>query len=326
MKRPLLAPLLPFYAAATFLRGQAYDRQFLSCAQLQSPVVSIGNLSAGGSGKTPLVIRLAQLLTQRGITVDVLSRGYGRTSKATMEVDPKGWAKDYGDEPLLIARNAGVPVYVGSSRFEAGRLAEQNLSRSGDRVIHLLDDGFQHRRLARSIDIVLVTAQDLKDTLLPAGNLREPLSALRRADVLVVREEEQQILATLRQRGCRQPAWFVQRELTPPALGGSAIVFCGIARAEDFFASLRAKGIDVAAQVAFPDHYSYSQQDMEKLATLATHHHATAFLTTEKDLVRLELPLLNALQQIAPVYPVKLQTPILEEESVISNLLRSLGI
>lgn len=327
MKRPLLAPFVPLYAAVASLRGIAYDHRLLFSARLQYPVISIGNLAAGGSGKTPLVIRLAQLLQQRGIIVDVLSRGYGRRSKATMRVAAEGPAEDYGDEPLLIARATGIPVYVGSSRLEAGNLAEQNRSSTTHRAIHLLDDGFQHRQLYRAVDIVLVTARDLKDTLLPAGDLREPLSALHRAGILVIREEEQQIIPELRQRNFRQPVWLVQRKLTLPALKGSVIAFCGIARPEDFLASLQKQntGFAVAAQIAFPDHHNYKLQDTEKLAELARHHQAIAFLTTEKDLVKLDASLLGTLQQIAPVHIARLQTTLVEEDIVVDNLLSSLG-
>jgi tetraacyldisaccharide 4'-kinase len=325
MKRPLLVPLVPLYATAASLRGKAYDRQLLSPCELQHPVISIGNLAAGGSGKTPLVIRLAQLLMHRGITVDVLSRGYGRTNKATMRVDPEGRARDYGDEPLLIARTTGVPVYVGRSRFEAGVLAEQQLPSSTERVIHLLDDGFQHRQLTRSLDIVLVNSRDLTDSLLPAGNLRESFSALHRASILAIRHEEQQILSELRRRKLLQPTWLVQRNLIFPLLKGAVLAFCGIARPEEFFASMQTRNVKLAAQLAFPDHHRYSPQDMNKLVELARQYNASSFITTEKDLVRLDKNLLDTLQQIAPVYTVKLEIRLVEEDSSVEDLLFSLG-
>ena len=166
--------------------------------RLRWPVVSIGNLSTGGAGKTPLTIALAKLLTARGFHVDVLSRGYGRRSALSLAVKPNGTAEDFGDEPLLIARDASVPVYVGAKRYEAGLLAEAGWEASGRDeprqsqfpIAHILDDGFQHRQLARTVDILLLSRTDWSDTLLPAGNLRETLHAARRATLIAFPAEE----------------------------------------------------------------------------------------------------------------------------------------
>ena len=128
------------------------------------------------------MLLLGEMLKQRGIAFDVLSRGYKRHTRGVAVVDPGGASRDFGDEPLLIARKLQVPVIVGEERFAAGRLAEERFPSR----LHLLDDGFQHRALARDFDIVLVTAEDAHDRLLPAGRLREPLSALARADAVVL--------------------------------------------------------------------------------------------------------------------------------------------
>ena len=167
-------PLTGLYGAATALRNTLFDRGVLPSRRLERPVVSVGNLSAGGSGKTPFVIALGELLKARGIRFDVLSRGYGRKTRGVLVVETGGNAADFGDEPLLIARRLGVPVIVGESRYEAGRVAEQKFQPQ----LHILDDGFQHRSLARDFDIVLMTERDFDDRLLPSGRLREPLSSL----------------------------------------------------------------------------------------------------------------------------------------------------
>lgn len=321
MKRPLLAPLIPLYAAVTALRNTAYERHLLRPGKLRYPVVSIGNIAAGGAGKTPLVILLAQLLKRHGIAVDVLSRGYGRTSTATLQVSPFGSAQDFGDEPLLIARTANVPVYVAKQRIEAGKFAEQQLPEAKSRV-HLLDDGFQHQQLARSVDIVMVNASDLEDCLLPGGDLREPFSALRRADILVLREEEERILPVLRNRGLQQPVWLVRRELAIPHVQGPVIAFCGIARPQDFFTALTAQGVGVAARVDFRDHHAYTLSDAGKLKDLGLAHHARVFLTTAKDMVKLDRELLSLLEAVAPVQAVELQTHLLDEERCVKELLQ----
>ena len=135
------------YTAAIRGRNALYDAGMFRAERLAGPVVSIGNISTGGSGKTPFVICLGELLKQRGIKFDVLSRGYRRQTQGVAIVDPAGTAAEFGDEPLLISRRLGVPVVVGESRYEAGLRAEQQFGPQ----LHLLDDGFQHRELAREL-------------------------------------------------------------------------------------------------------------------------------------------------------------------------------
>ncbi len=161
--RPLLWPLVPIYRLGVALRGLQLRMGLKRVRRLKWPVVSIGNLSAGGAGKTPLTIALAKALTARGVQVDVLSRGYGRRKSALpLLVDASGTAEEFGDEPLLIAREANVPVYVAAERYDAGLLAEQapkapqDANRSLGPKAHILDDGFQHRQLARDVDILLL--------------------------------------------------------------------------------------------------------------------------------------------------------------------------
>ncbi len=147
-------PLSGIFGAAVAIRNSLYDRRVFSVHKLQKPVVSIGNLSVGGSGKTPFVIALGELLKERGIRFDILSRGYGRSSGNICAVDPQGSAADFGDEPLLMARRLQVPVVVGADRYQAGLLAEKAFPAQ----VHLLDDGFQHRRLHRDCDLVMLPA------------------------------------------------------------------------------------------------------------------------------------------------------------------------
>ena len=160
-----MAAISLLYGAAIRGRNALYDAGMIRAERLAGPVVSIGNISTGGSGKTPFVICLGELLKQRGIKFDVLSRGYRRQTQGVAIVDPAGTAAEFGDEPLLIARRLGVPVVVGESRYAAGLEAEKRFGQQ----MHLLDDGFQHRELARNFDIVLVTAPDLLDRMLPLG-------------------------------------------------------------------------------------------------------------------------------------------------------------
>lgn len=302
--RPALLPLVPLYRLALGLRELRLRTGLEPVRHLRRPVVSIGSLSAGGAGKTPMTIALARALTARGFQVDVLSRGYGRRGNAAARVDPHGAAEDFGDEPLLIAREAGVPVYVAAQRHQAGLRAETD--RGDAPVIHLLDDGFQHRQLHRDLNILLLGENDLSsERLLPAGNLREPASAIRRADILAIPAGGQAaaLESDLRARGFKGPVWRFHRRIEVPAVDGPVAAFCGIARPAQFFAGLETAGLQLVARLAFPDHHPYTARDLDRIQTAARAANARAILTTEKDRVRLgelasrfpeSLPLLTA--------------------------------
>src|ERR1700683_2575469 len=218
-------PLSAIYGAVVRTRNALYDWKVVRAHALQGSVISVGNLSTGGSGKTPFVILLGELLKARGIPFDVLSRGYGRKTRGVLLVDPGGEPRDFGDEPLLIARRLGAQVVVGEDRYEAGRFAE---SRFGPQF-HLLDDGFQHRGLARDFDIVLVTPEDARDRLLPVGRLREPLSCLARADAVVLSSGASPALFPAEGK-----FWRVRRGIAPKNVSSRPVVFCGIARPKNF--------------------------------------------------------------------------------------------
>jgi tetraacyldisaccharide 4'-kinase len=305
-------PASAIFAAAVRLRNALYDRGFFKSRKLSRPVASVGNISVGGSGKTPFVIALGTLLKERGIGFDVLSRGYGRRQTETAVVDPGGTAEQFGDEPLLMARKLGVPVVVGASRFEAGLLAEKQFPQS---KLHLLDDGFQHRRLHRDFDIVMLPESDLSDRLLPAGRLREPLSSLKRADALVLApgmaspDPEKLVW---RARRSTQIVWL--REHTQPA--PRVVAFCGIARPKQFFAVLVNSEVNVTDHVTFPDHHHYTRRDVDRLLKMQAQSGAQGFVTTEKDLINLG-PLAEKLPLAAEV----LLTLELENPQEILDLL-----
>jgi tetraacyldisaccharide 4'-kinase len=256
--------------------------------RLRFPVISVGNLSTGGAGKTPFAIAVARGLAERGMGVDVLSRGYGRTATAAVRVDPDGRAEEFGDEPLLIAREAGVPVYVARQRYEAGVLAEADFPADEEHSrVHVLDDGFQHRQLARVVDILLLNGEDWHDRLLPSGNLREPRGAIRRADVLVIPESDVELEPELRDGGWKGPVWRTRRRMNAPQVQGPILAFCGIARPEQFFGGLEEGGLRLAGKVVFRDHHRYTGADVERLQRTARSVGATALVTTAKDQVRL---------------------------------------
>ncbi len=325
MRRPWLAPLTPLYAAGLAVRNLRIEHGWEPVGRLRFPVVSIGNLSTGGAGKTPLTIALAKALTRRGLRVDVLSRGYGRQSQRTARVDPNGAAEEFGDEPLLIARKTGLPVFVAPQRYDAGLLAEADTPDSEKPAVHLLDDGFQHRQLYRDVDILLLDSRDGRGSLLPAGNLREPLKAARRATVIAIpaKDDAPQLEAALRAWGFEGPIWRLRRAMEVPPVDGPVAAFCGIARPEQFFAGLEALGLQLVARYAFPDHQRYTPAGLESLAAEARDAGASALITTEKDQVRLG-KLSTAFPEALPLKTASLHIEIEQEDEAIEWLVKRL--
>ena len=306
-------PLSTIYGSVVAVRNALYDRGLLRARRLQGGVVSIGNLSAGGSGKTPFVLLLGELLKARGVKFDVLSRGYGRQSKGVRLVDPAGLPQEFGDEPLLIARKLQVPVVVGEDRYEAGHFAEAKFGAQ----LHLLDDGFQHRALARDFDIVLVTPQDATDKLLPAGRLREPLPSLRRADAVVLASGASAESFPLRGK----VVWRVRRGLIPMNVPPRPIVFCGIARPQNFVLQLRAANIEPVAEAFYRDHHAYTEKDVRELLELKQRSEAGGFVTTEKDAVNLG----GYLAALAPLGVVPVKMDLADAANGIDTMLHKIN-
>jgi tetraacyldisaccharide 4'-kinase len=336
MRRPLLLPLVPLYAAGLALRELRLEHGWEKVRILWYPVISVGNLSTGGTGKTPLMVALVRLLRREGINVDVLSRGYGRKSSQAARVRADGSAEEFGDEPLLIARKTGVPVWVAPERYEAGKLADEHFIQgggemSGDPVplVHLLDDGFQHRQLFRDIDVLLVNSEDMQDSLLPAGNLREPLSAFRRANVLAIPADDKQAEQYLTdllaadgdsgEHGWIGPVWRLRRRMEVPEIDGPVAAFCGIARPKQFFDGLEAHGLHLVSRRVFADHHRYSKKDIETLLGSARKAGAKSFITTEKDHVRMG-DLANRLGADLPLRTADLTIEFDDELSVVAWL------
>jgi tetraacyldisaccharide 4'-kinase len=295
------AVLTTLYASFVNARRRWYRDHPAARRTLSRPVISVGNLAVGGSGKTPLVAWLARLLLERGERPAILSRGHGRRGTRHDVVvvrDPDRVRADLwrsGDEPLMLARDLpGTAVVVARERYLAGLLAERHLGAT----VHLLDDGFQHLALARDVDLLLLSPSDLECRLLPFGPLREPLAASAQADALIIParsgEEFQRTAARLdhpsiyRGRRTLGEARLVEPwgEIVRPDRY-RVLAVAGIARPQRFFADLREAGWTVAAELTYRDHYRYGPRDVENLARRARFGHADLVITTEKDLVRL---------------------------------------
>jgi tetraacyldisaccharide 4'-kinase len=271
------------FSAAVRARRRWYERHPEARRRLSRPVVSVGNLSMGGSGKTPTVACLARRMLAWGERPAILSRGYARATPRDGVVvvrDPErvlGTLAESGDEPLMLARSLeGVSVLVSADRYLAGRLAEQHLGAT----VHILDDGFQHLALERDVDLLLVTEDDRRDgRTLPAGRLREPIDASAAADAViavgpVVPEDA--------------PWRLVPSPATTEPSSDPALVVAGIARPQRLTSSAREAGWTVVDTMVFRDHHAYSRRDVVRILARARETGAQLILTSPKDHVRLE--------------------------------------
>ncbi|HKI11940.1 MAG TPA: tetraacyldisaccharide 4'-kinase [Candidatus Acidoferrum sp.] len=282
--RWLLWPLSLVYGIAVRLRLWLYSRGTFETKRLRTPVISVGNLSVGGTGKTPMVIWLAERFLAAGKRVGVLSRGYKGSGDRSDEI-----------ELMRYRLNDRVLFGVGADRYEQGRRLEQQ-----GVDVFLLDDGYQHLQLARDVNLLLMDAvQPLgREMLLPAGRLREPVSATGRASLLVFTRTETSASATAalgklqeypvfsaatRLLGFRRLGGGVQ-VLTLAEIGeGPFVAFCGIGNPRAFFLDLQNWQIPVVRAQAFPDHHRYTAGEAKALAQAARAADARAFVTTEKD-------------------------------------------
>jgi tetraacyldisaccharide 4'-kinase len=307
--RAALTPMAWTFEAVTRGRSLLYDRGVMRARRATVPVVSVGNLRVGGTGKTPLVMWLVERLAARGVRAAVVARGYGAegaepavisTSAVPVRrgvepdlgtvrrahVDAGGRVEKTGsiaDEPLLVALRTLAPVVTAVDRWEACRLAA--LAFAPDVV--LLDDGFQHRRLWRDLDIVLVDAADRAAPVLPAGPLREPWRALDRADVVIStsRTAAMPWLARRAMGLVDRVSHDVEIQPLGRIAGARVVAVAGVARAAEFLTMLRSTGADVAEVLEFGDHHAYGDEDWRRIARAAAG--ARSVVTTEKDLVKL---------------------------------------
>jgi tetraacyldisaccharide 4'-kinase len=299
---PWVAAAERLFAAAVAVRGGLYERGLLRQQRVDGlRVLSVGNLTVGGTGKTPAVGWLAAALAARGHAVAVLSRGYGRRGTRPLRVTRDHSAAEVGDEPLLLARaSPGVPVYVGADRLALARWA-----RAEGASWALLDDGFQHRRLARDVDLLVVDAASPfgNGRLLPAGPLREPLSAVGRATAVWLRCDSTDApvpalcahLPVIRARHVPDAVTdgAGMRHSLNSLAGVRVLAFAGLARPRGFFAALSVLGAEVVDARPFPDHHPFSARELHGLAEDARRLGARC-VTTAKDAIRLPPGALDA--------------------------------
>ncbi len=341
----ILAPLGALYSAVTRARLALYRRGALRVHKISQPVISVGNITTGGTGKTPLVEWVARTAAREGRNPCVLTRGYGREDARRRVLVSDGErvladAREGGDEPRLLAEALrGIAAVVSDAdRVSAARWAAENLKSD----LFILDDGFQHLRLARDLDLVAVDATNPwgGGRLLPTGRLREPLKGLRRADLLILTRAEQAadvdslrkqaerlsggrpvILSRTRTRAVRPLGEATARgnaleAASHTALSRAVAAFCAIGNPEAFFAHLRADGFVLNHTKAFPDHYVYKQADVDALAAEAKGRGAGALVTTAKDAVKL-----HSLSFELPCYVLDIELTF-DDEDKLTGMLR----
>jgi tetraacyldisaccharide 4'-kinase len=339
--RPLLLPFVPLYGVGVAIRNLFFDVGFLRSKVVGVPVVSVGNLSAGGSGKTPLVEFLTKRFMLAGRKVAIVSRGYKRESNGMLVVSNGAIqcaeAHVAGDEPAqMAAKLKGAVVIVDEHRV---RGAEYAIEKFGANVI-ILDDGFQHRYLKRDLDILVLPVTEVEEPgwLLPAGNRREPLASIRRASLIAVTRCES--VGQFRKAEAMVRKWTVKPiigiETKVSAfrrasskfsvdLGGikgkSVVAFSGIGNPESFSHTLNSLGMDVKEHVVFPDHHIYQENDLENLERLLQQTRADYCVTTEKDVARLTSPRkeYQAFLEKAPLFFVEIEQNVIAGESELNE-------
>ncbi|MEK6324165.1 MAG: tetraacyldisaccharide 4'-kinase [Acidobacteriota bacterium] len=348
LKRAVLWPPAKLYELAVRLRVAAYETDYLKQKRLDATVISVGNLTLGGAGKTPVAHYIARYLKSEQHSVAILTRGYARKSSGMRVLNdpsndsgpsPAPSYREFGDEPLMLARSLpGIPIIVNKNRYEAGLWAE---SKWGAEVL-VLDDAYQHLALARDLNILLIDATDPFGgfEMPPFGRLREPLYGIKRADAIIVTRADRpfdqgQTQAIIKYYcGDRIPIMYLYSTITGLRhlatgevyearnfAGWNTAVASGIANPGAFTEDVLQAGINIVSESFFADHHAFGQQDLDQISRDAQAAGADAIVTTEKDAVRLE----GLTHGDVPIYAAQLELQSDDEVRLKSLLLRSVS-
>ena len=339
--RPLLLPLVPLYGAGVAIRNWFFDFGFVRSEEVRVPVISVGNLSAGGSGKTPFVELLSKRLMLAGRKVAIISRGYRRESTGMLVVSNGAVqcaeASDAGDEPAqMAAKLTGVVVIVDERRARGAMYAIEKFNAN----VIILDDGFQHRSLKRNLDILVLPVAEVENPgwMLPAGNRREPIASIQRASLIVVSrcesiEQFRKTEAVVRRRtgnpiiGVMTKVSAFRRASSRFSIdiggirGKKAVAFSGIGNPDSFARTLNSVGLDVKANVVFPDHHVYRESELRNVKNLLVQTGADYCVTTEKDAARLSSPKseYRSFLEDTPLFFVEIEQTIIAGETELNQ-------
>ncbi|MFA6468000.1 MAG: tetraacyldisaccharide 4'-kinase [Bacteroidota bacterium] len=341
---PFLFPFALIYGLVVSLRNLLFDVGIIKSTDIGIPVVSIGNITTGGTGKTPIVIDTVKVFLHAGKKVAVISRGYGRKTSGTIVVSDGSQiyadVSSGGDEPVQIAKQLREAIVIADENRVRGAL--KAVKDFGAEVI-VLDDGFQHRYIKRTMDVVLINPNQLptETMLLPAGYRREPMNSLKRADAIVVTKsinlneaevalhslrinlQQRSFTSTYQPSGIRHLFGDIAQS-TEILKGHTAVAFCGIAAPDGFRKSLESCGIEVKQFFIFGDHHQYSSMEVEKIVLAFEQSKADFILTTEKDAVRLAG--FRGQLQTLPVSALMMEVTMHRENAWRSYLLSGLAI
>lgn len=327
--RSLASPLAACYGALGRTRAKLFERGVVSSYRASVPVVSVGNITLGGTGKTPLVIELAKLCVEQGWKPVIVTRGYkGKSISKIRVVSAADDADEVGDEPLLIARILkSVPVVKSPSRQDGMKFALEEFSPT----LFILDDAFGHLKVKRDIDIVIVDVYRGfgNRQIFPAGPLREPLSALDRADIIALRMDKNGLLSNHKNLEKEVSRWAPKARVLKISAGMDGIfyhgdkveadtlegkrfiLFSGIANPQSFDSVVKSAGLKAVGHIAYPDHHKYTNRDMKFIIHRARQAGADALLTTEKDAVKLTEKILTG---APPLFVARMKLEVYEKE------------
>jgi tetraacyldisaccharide 4'-kinase len=346
LKRALLWLPAKLYELAVRLRVAAYETDYLKPGKVDGTVISVGNLTVGGAGKTPMVAYIARYLASEGHSVAILTRGYARESSGMRVLNGRpgdgmavGSYREFGDEPLMLSRSLpDIPIVVEADRYKGARWVESELHSD----VLVLDDGYQHLALARDLNILLIDATDPLGgfEMFPFGRLREPLYGIKRADAIIITRADRpfdqgQIQAIIKYYcGDKVPVMYFYstitklRHLTTGELyearafaGWNVSIVCGIGNPGAFTEDILQVGINIVSENFFGDHHSFSQEDLDRITLAAQGAGADAIITTEKDAVRLE----GLAHGEVPIYAAQMEVQSDDEVRLKSLLLRTVS-
>jgi len=358
--RILLLPLSLLYGLIVFVRNKLYDWQIFKVSRMNAAVISVGNLTTGGGGKTPLTEYIAEYFLRQNRSVAIVMKGYKRIrddiqvaeigyinqglSKPGASTEDKLTCERFGDEGMLLLEN------LSDMRIEPGKglIIVSDDKRSGARLadkkfkpnVIILDDGFQHRAIARNLDILLLTDR-MPRFVLPSGNLREPLGNMKRADLLIFNRKFQE--ETFDKLETKRPGMIVVRYEFDALVNASgamlkqvqlnegmkATVFCGVAEPQSFIDLMNKIKADVNVFMKFPDHHNYKDADIESIITNFERSRSDFIFTTQKDMVRLKYsksksPLLKKLLYEMPFYCARIRIRVCKNETTLQEQLNNL--